>query len=228
MRSGFHSAACVAGSVCFLASVLIAQAPTMQDTGPAWVHWPDDARAITATEVTVAQYRACVEAGACDPAHHKDCNITDRARPDHPMNCVDYFGAEQYCAYVGGRLCTEVEWLEACRGTEDRAFPYGDTFDPQACNAHSSTGEIDSHPPSSAPVASHPACEGGFTGLYDMAGNVFEWLADCQGTYCKFRGGGYRTNEPLERFTGCGGACAGNQNSLQSGTVGIRCCRDVD
>ena len=211
-----------------LASVVAAQTPETQQPGPAWVYWPDGARAITATEVTVAQYTACIEAGACDPAHHKDCNIADRTRSDHPMNCVDYFGAEQYCAYVGGRLCTEVEWLEACRGTEDRPFPYGDVFDPHACNVQSTASEIDVDPPSTAQVASHVSCEGGFSGLYDMAGNVFEWLADCKGTYCKFRGGGYLTNEPVEQFTGCGGACAGNQKPLQSGTVGIRCCRDGD
>lgn len=208
-----------AASICFLASVVVAQTPETEERRPAWVLWPDGARAITATEVTVAQYKACVEAGACDPAHHKDCNIADRTRSDHPMNCVDYFGAEQYCAYVAGRLCTEVEWLEACRGSEDRAFPYGDVFDPQACNVQSAA---------SSPVASHVSCEGGFAGLYDMAGNVYEWLADCKGTYCKFRGGGFHTNEPLERFTGCDGACAGNQKPLQSGTVGIRCCRDGD
>ncbi len=217
-----------AASVCCLTSIVIAQAPETQEAGPTWVYWPDGARAITATEVTVQQYTACVEAGRCDPAHHQDCNIADRTRSDHPMNCVDYFGAQQYCAYVGGRLCTEVEWLEACKGTEDRAFPYGDAFDPRACNVQSTASGIDGDPPSSVPVASDLSCEGGFAGLYDMAGNVFEWLADCQDTYCKFRGGGYLTNEPLERFTACGGACAGNQKSLQSGTVGIRCCRDFD
>ncbi len=219
MRSAFPLAA----SICFLATVVAAQTGA---AGPAWVSWPNGILAITATEVTVAQYTACIEAGACDPAHHTDCNFADRARSDHPMNCVDHFGAEQYCEYAGGRLCTEVEWLEACRGTEDRAFPYGDVFDPQACNAQSSSGAIAGTRLSSSQVASHGSCEGGFPGLYDMAGNVYEWLADCNGTYCKFRGGAYQTNEPVERFTGCGGACAGNQKPLQSGTVGIRCCRD--
>jgi len=214
-----------AASFCFLASVLFAQAPETQETGPAWVDWPNGGRAITATEITVAQYLACVAAGDCDSQHHQECNTADGTRPDHPMNCVDYFGAEQYCAYAGGRLCTEVEWLEACRGTENRAFPYGDAFDPLACNVHSTTGAVEGDPPTSAPVASQSTCEGGFSGLYDMAGNVYEWLADCTGTYCKFRGGGYLTNEPLERFTACGGACAGNQKPLQSQTVGIRCCR---
>jgi len=217
-----------AASICFLVSGVGAQAPETGELLPTWVSWPDGTRAITATEVTVAQYTACVEAGSCDPAHHTDCNFADRTRSDHPMNCVDYFGAEQYCAYAAGRLCSETEWLEACRGTEDRAFPYGDAFDPQACNARPPSTEVDGAAPTSARVGSHRSCEGGFGGLYDMAGNVYEWIADCKGTYCKFRGGGFLTNEPVEQFTGCGGVCAGNQQPFQSGVVGIRCCRDTN
>ncbi len=59
-----------------------------------------------------------------------------------------------------------------------------------------------------------------------MAGNVAEWVDSCKESYCKFRGGAYLTNDPIDLFAGCGGVCAGNQKDFTSGTVGVRCCRD--
>jgi formylglycine-generating enzyme required for sulfatase activity len=199
-----------------------APAPAVQ-----WIRHPARPFSIAATEATVAQFRACVAAGSC----HADttsslCNFGRSDRDGHPVNCITYQGAEQYCAHVGGRVCTEEEWLDACRGTDGRAFPYGSTFDLAICNTQSLTVTVDGRERGTAPVASLAGCQGGLPGLFDMAGNVAEWVNSCNGNYCKFRGAGYLSNDPVDSFAGCSGVCSGNDRSFQSGVVGIRCCRD--
>lgn len=193
-----------------------------------WIQHPSRPFSISATEVTVAQFRACVGAGACDAATASAlCNYGTTGRDDHPVNCVAYHGAEQYCAHVGGRICTEEEWLDACRGTDGRAFPYGGTFDLTKCNVQSlTTPSAAGRERATAAVGSYPGCEGGLSGLFDMAGNVAEWVNSCHDDYCKFRGAGYLSNDPIETFAACSGVCSGNDKSFQSGVVGIRCCKD--
>ena len=204
-------------------------AATAAPGGPSWIAHQDEGFEITATEVSVAQFRACIDAGGCESATAGErCNIGRAGHDDHPVNCVSYHGAEQYCAHVGGRVCTEPEWLAACRGTDDRAFPYGPSYEADSCNARSSALAGQGVSLGTAPVGTIDSCRGGLDGLYDMAGNVAEWVSGCKGDYCKFRGAGYMSNEPVEMFAGCTGVCSGNDKSLQSGVVGIRCCRAGD
>lgn len=193
----------------------------------AWVRHPQQKFSITAAEVTVERFKACIEAGKCDAANvSNECNFGKEDRDSYPVNCVNFDGASQYCAWAGGRLCAEAEWVAACKGTEERPFPYGQSFDPAACNVHSNAEAIAGESFDSDPVGKLTTCQGGLDGVYDLAGNVSEWLSDCKGTYCKFRGAGYLSNDPIDHFSGCGGVCSGNQKTLQSNTVGIRCCRD--
>lgn len=194
---------------------------------PEWVHHPSQPFAVGATETTVAQFRSCVAAAACDGSSVlATCNYGMEGFDDHPVNCVTHTGAEQFCAAIGGRLCTQAEWLSACRGVDDRPFPYGAAFDTKACNSNSQKDAI-AGKAGTVPVGSLDTCEGGLPGLMDMAGNVNEWLADCKGTYCKFRGGGHISNEPLASFAACNSVCSGNQKTLQSVSVGFRCCTDT-
>lgn len=209
-----------------LVGVATAAAQTSTIDPGAWIRHPSEPFSITSGETTVAQFRDCIGAGDCS-ADQIDgrCNIGKTDRDAHPANCVNYFGAEAYCAWVGGRLCTEPEWLAACRGTDDRKFPYGDSFDAAACNVRSNTQAVAGGSFSTAPVGSSAGCVGGLDGLYDMAGNVAEWVDACKDSYCKFRGAGYLSNDPVDLFTGCGGVCSGNQKTLQSNVLGVRCCR---
>jgi formylglycine-generating enzyme required for sulfatase activity len=194
--------------------------------GLRWLDHPSHPFAILATEVTVAQFRACVEGGACKEGTFKRCNYGASGREAHPMNCVDFFGAEQFCRFAGGRTCQEDEWLAACSGTDGRPFPYGNAFDLDACNSQSATMKTEGRALDTVPVASLTRCEGGLPGLFDMAGNVTEWVDPCKGTYCKFRGGGFNSNDPVDRFAACTGVCSGNQKDFSSTTIGFRCCRD--
>ncbi|MFT4570906.1 MAG: sulfatase activating formylglycine-generating enzyme [Hyphomicrobiaceae bacterium] len=194
---------------------------------PVWVADSSGAFSIMATEATVAGYRACVAAQACEIEQvNTVCNYSKDELLDHPLNCVTYYGAEQYCSFVDARVCTESEWLGACGGSEAKQFPYGTTFDRGACNVGSVEQTAAGRERGTSAAGSIESCEGGLSGLFDMAGNVSEWVDACKETYCKFRGGSYLTNEPTERFAACSGVCSGNQKSLQSGTVGFRCCRD--
>jgi len=194
-----------------------------------WVRVPNASYSIAATETTVAQFRACVEAGACDVAQVElICNYGQTDREQHPLNCVTHYGAEEFCAFAGGRLCSEVEWISACAGPEARGFPYGNDFDMTACNVQSNTQKVEGRERSTAPVATFPRCEGGLKGLFDMNGNVSEWVSDCKETYCRFRGAGFVTNDPVDMFASCSSACSGNQKTLKSNTVGFRCCKDED
>lgn len=106
-----------------------------------------------------------------------------RGRMNHPVVQVAYDDAVAYCAWAGGRLPTEAEFEYAARGgLERKRYAWGDEFRPegkymantfQGHFPENNTGE-DGYP-STSPVGSFPA--NGY-GLYDMAGNVWEWTAD--------------------------------------------------
>jgi formylglycine-generating enzyme required for sulfatase activity len=210
----------------FLVAAVLLVLPATARSVERFVEHPVQPFAILATEATVADFAACREAGKCDLASvDSSCNVGRPGLDDHPVNCITHDGAAALCAHLGGRLCTSKEWLAACRGSDNRAFPYGPEFHPSRCHV----GSYENPGPGgkqTMPVGSIPECQGGLEGVFDLSGNVSEWMADCKDDYCKFRGAAYVGNEPVEHFAGCGEVCSGNKPSLKSGTVGVRCCRD--
>ena len=142
---------------------------------------------IAQTEVTVAQYRKCVEARECTaPDTNGSCNWGKSGRDDHPVNCVDWEQANAFCAWVGARLPTEAEWEYAARsGGKDIEFPWGNEAADCARAVVDPPGDVGNGcgKDSTWPVCSKP--RGNSTqGLCDMAGNVWEWVADCwHGSY---------------------------------------------
>jgi formylglycine-generating enzyme required for sulfatase activity len=126
--------------------------------------------AIGKTEVTLADWRACVAAGAC-PNKHGD--------PDLPVTGAAWDEVQAYLAWLTAttgeryRLPSETEWEYAARGGTGLGYPTGSVPVPGSANF----GEQHSGP---KPVASYPASP---FGLHDLAGNVWEWVADCAGPY---------------------------------------------
>jgi serine/threonine-protein kinase len=122
-------------------------------------------------EVTNALYRRCVEAGACQKP---GCLETYEAKTkkNHPVVCVNWDQAKTYCEWRGGRLPTEAEWEKAARGTDGRMYPWGD-----APPDGTLLNFINSKLFDTRSVGSYPKGVS-FYGVYDMAGNVWEWVAD--------------------------------------------------
>jgi formylglycine-generating enzyme required for sulfatase activity len=161
------------------------------------------------TEVTVADYGACVATGTCsEPEAFRDergnfrsfCNWRHpEGRLRHPVNCVDFAQASAYCAWRGKRLPTEEEWEYAARGGEDRTYPWGNQAPgPTLLNACGSECpdnlrgkrffavapmyEASDGWPETAEVGRFPAGASKH-GLLDMAGNVWEWTATPYASY---------------------------------------------
>jgi formylglycine-generating enzyme required for sulfatase activity len=92
------------------------------------------------------------------------------AKPDHPIVDVTWDQAKAYCEWDAGRLPTEAEWEYAARGGKDGLkYPWGNDITPDNANYSGSkwhgTSPVHTYPPNA-------------WGLYDMAGNVWEWVAD--------------------------------------------------
>ena len=135
-------------------------------------------------EITVAEYRACVATGRCQPpkthALNKYCNYAAPGREHYPVNCVDWPDAANYCGQQGKRLPLEAEWEKAARAGSEAPYIWG--FAPTCKQAILNDGKTKGAVPDeldgcgedrSAPVGSRPP--NGF-GLYDMLGNVSEWV----------------------------------------------------
>jgi formylglycine-generating enzyme required for sulfatase activity len=140
-----------------------------------------DAFWIDRTEVTNAQYERCVQAGACERSHTPGATgVASRRRLDYFVNAAyaDYpalayqsFEAADYCAWAGRRLPTEAEWEKAARGTDGRLYPWGDEA-PDCSTANGGDCFDDTTAVGSLPGGASPY------GAVDMAGNVWEWVAD--------------------------------------------------
>lgn len=109
------------------------------------------------------------------------CNWADAAgiREFHPVNCVDWWTAQAFCAWDGGRLPTEAEWELAARGTSSRLFPWGSGDPGSTCVRAHWNGCMGEDGAVTRQVGRFAATDG----TVDLAGNVSEWTADAQRSY---------------------------------------------
>lgn len=199
-----------------------------------------DAFWIDEFEVTTANFTQCVKAGRCDAPPTGVTggywNYEVAGRENHPINGVTWYGATDYCTWIGGRLPTEAEWEKAARGIDARIFPWGGSLPDctlivmddgtNGCGMDS-TGEVGSKPLGASP-----------NGALDMSGNVWEWVNDWYGDYDAedtsnpngakdgtervMRGGAWN-DSILDNFR------ASNRDHLspdeENGSVGFRCAK---
>jgi formylglycine-generating enzyme required for sulfatase activity len=133
-----------------------------------------DAYYIDKYEVTVGQYGEFLEANSFDPPP----SWTTMAQPSYenrPVVNVDWKDANNYCKWTGKRLPTEAEWEKAARGTDQRIYPWGnDPPTPQRANFGKTTW---SNHAALVPVGHLEEGKSPY-GVYDLAGNVWEWVSD--------------------------------------------------
>jgi formylglycine-generating enzyme required for sulfatase activity len=141
-----------------------------------------DAFCMDQNEVTVDEYEQCVSEGRCNRPkpipHEKRCNDSKLGRGFHPMNCVSYEDARQFCAARGKRLPLEEEWLYAAQaGDRHYRVPWGtDSEVDRSCLQRWT------HQDGTCAVRSYPAEA---FGLFDMSGNVREATEySCDGKPC--------------------------------------------
>lgn len=157
-----------------------------------------------------------------------------------PQGYISGDVASAACAAAGKRLCTSSEWLQACRGPGDSIYPYGDTYQPDTCNdtrpvhpiielfgadatfssAQLNDPQLNQLADSVDPTGANGACQSEY-GVWDMHGNLDEWVSDVGGT---FRGGNYV--EASINGAGCLYATTAHTLPYHDYRTGFRCCSD--
>jgi len=130
---------------------------------------------------------------------------------NHPMTMVSWFGALGYCQYYGWRLPTEMEWEKAARGTDTRPFPWGEEIVRENANYYASRDpfeDMSSFGSRTSPVGFYNGKKYGDYqtldsaspyGLYDMAGNVWQWTGDVyEGMHLRFLRGGSKDTYDMD------------------------------
>ena len=192
------------------------------------------------TETTVAQYGACVTAGGCTAANTGSyCTWGVTGKDDHPINCVDWNQSKAYCEWAGARLCTEAEWEYAARsGGKNQTYAWGD--EEATCDYAVMDDNGDGCGTDSTWAVCSKTAGNSTQGVCDLAGNVWEWVADwydmypseaqtnptgpSSGSYRVLRGGGWGSYAVNLR--------AASRTDYDPGVdyvgLGLRCCRSLN
>ena len=130
-------------------------------------------------EVTNSQYDGCVKAGKCNPPSQINSNThpdyyTSPDYADFPVIFVTWEMAKNFCEWRGASLPTEAQWEKAAHGEETRTFPWGEGAD---CSLANFWGEGSNCVGDTTAVGSYPNGISPY-GIYDLAGNVWEWVLD--------------------------------------------------
>lgn len=139
---------------------------------------------------------------------------------DRPTANLDLPGALAACTARGLRVCAEDEWTRACEGLSHRRWPYGDRYVPDRCRDEARARS--SQQGEAAPSGSHPDCRTP-EGVYDLSGNLWEWVLDAHGTGT-LAGGGWNISAGLNQCT----ARAPAQVTFRNAETGTRCCGGAD
>jgi formylglycine-generating enzyme required for sulfatase activity len=187
-------------------------------------------------EVTNAEYRQCVQSGACQVPKDQT-SFDDPQHAQHPVTNVTWAQARAYCQWRGRRLPTEAEWEKAARGTDGRRYPWGNSEDgikrlkeSQARASTNGTVQVGSQAEQLSPY-----------GVYDVVGSVWEWVKDwyaedyyagapsrdpqgpLRGSFRVFRGGD-ASQGPLELRVSYRGW---DEMTYWGPTLGFRCAMDT-
>jgi formylglycine-generating enzyme required for sulfatase activity len=190
-------------------------------------------------EVTVARYAEFLKAtgNLKKPADWPEDNLKDFG--NFPVIGVDWHDAESYCRWAGKRLPTEAEWEKAARGNDGRKYPWGDDAPTSSHARFAISGSNSVYRDGISQVGNHPKGVGPF-GVYDLAGNAWEWIADWyspsfsraevqnpkgpdSGTAKVLRGGGW--SDGAERITTTKRMYANPQERAED--IGFRCARHM-
>lgn len=143
---------------------------------------PPGKLAVAKYETLFAEWDACVLDGGCGGLKADDYGWGRGARP---VVGVSWFDAQNYIFWLRRktgkpyRLPTDAEWEAAARGGTTTEYPWGDAIAPNQANCRDCGGNARWIGAQTAPAGSYPPNP---YGLYDMFGNVLEWVADCAGT----------------------------------------------
>ncbi len=128
-------------------------------------------------EVTVRQYRRCMQEKVCKEVYtgfFRNTPVSKSIPENHPMIHVSWADADLYCNWARKRLPSRIEWARAARGDGMQRFPWGEATPSCAYAHYRGCGS------GARPVGmSHRAQGRTPQGVYDLAGNVWEWLHDC-------------------------------------------------
>ncbi|HEX9756915.1 MAG TPA: SUMF1/EgtB/PvdO family nonheme iron enzyme [Nitrospiria bacterium] len=138
-------------------------------------------------EVTNKEYRGFIDKTATPPPPTWPEGNFPPEQEQWPVTGITWFEAEQFCRWAKKRLPTEAEWEKAARGTDGREFPWGNQFDEKKGNIGGT---------SLKPVGSYPEGVSPY-GIYDMAGNVSEWVSNW---YKPYPGATYSSKAYGEKF----------------------------
>lgn len=186
---------------------------------------PKEMALVPGTKACMDRFEASLEGGEKGDREGKGTTAKAVAKQGAvPAVQVSWLQARAACANAGKRLCTRAEWLSACKGADGkRKFSYGDAYVPERCADRPLARRLGEKP---QPAGALPECKNP-EGVYDLSGNVWEWLSDTAegGGPADLIGGGYG-NE------GRSLACAGDERlgqpiTQQAEALGFRCCRDA-